>query len=155
MLILRYESHIPTSILTHSARIILPVLLFGNLVLARETDQFTTPRAPLNDLGPKLSRKVVGIIEADRTGEDPELVLSRWDGRNFLVSRLVRWINKLPVAERPFSFRPSLSGSIFRLVLAPLPISFFFDAPTVRVHGYYLGADVVRLGAPRIAGSAR
>lgn len=115
------------------------ILCCSRVAFARETDQFTTPHGPLMDVGPRLSRKVVEIIEADHSGEDPEVVLSRWDGRNFLVSRLVRWIT----AERRVGFRPSLSGSIFRLVLAPLPVSFFFDAPTVRVHGYYMGTDKI------------
>ena len=41
------------------------------------------------------------------------------------------------------SFRPNLFASIYRLALSPLPASFLFDAPTVRVHGYYLGTDKI------------
>ena len=42
----------------------LVVLILGSFDVARatETDQFTTPKAPLHDIGPILSRKVVEII---------------------------------------------------------------------------------------------
>ena len=125
------------------ALLISSILSCGHVALARETDQFTTPSAPLHDFGPELSRKVVEIIESDRTGDDPERVLSRWVGHNFFSSRLTRWMNKLRVAEHPASFRPSVFASIYRRALSPLPASFLFDAPTVRVHGYYLGADKI------------
>ncbi len=119
------------------------ILSLSHLALARETDQFSTPSAPLHDMGAKLSRKVVEIIESDRTGDGPERVLSRWDGRNFYESRLVRWMNKHQAGDRRESFRPGAFASIFRLALSPLPGSFFFDAPTVRLHGFYMGSDKI------------
>ncbi len=125
------------------ALLISSILSSCHVALARETDQFTTPRAPLHDFGPELSRKVVEIIESDRTGDDPERVLSRWVGNYFFSSRLVRWMNKLRVAEHPASFRPSVFASIYRRAVSPLPASFVFDAPTVRIHGYYMGTDKI------------
>ena len=110
---------------------------------ATETDQFTTPREPLYDIGPELSRKVVQIIESDRTGRDPERVLFEWVGRNVFTSRVVRWVKGIRVAETPVRFRPRLFGSIYRMALSPLPASFVIDAPTVRIHGYYVGTDKI------------
>jgi hypothetical protein len=131
------------------ARLIRLTLLASSLLaachvaLATETDQFTTPRVPLCDIGPELSRKVVEIIESDRTGDDPERVLSEWIGRNIFECRLVRWAKNIRVAEGPVVFRPSVFDSIYRVALSPVPASFLFDSPTVHVHGYYLGTDKI------------
>lgn len=123
--------------------LVLSVIASGNVAFATETDQFTTPRTPLYDIGPKLSRKVVEIIESDRTGRDPDVVLSEWVGHNFVTSRLVRWVKSIRVAEGPVTFLPIAPTSIYRLALAPAPATFLFDSPTVRVHGYYLGTDKI------------
>jgi hypothetical protein len=119
------------------------ILAAGHVALATETDQFTTPRVPLYDIGPELSRKVVEIIESDRTGDDPERVLSEWIGHNVFACRLVRWAKNIRVAEGPVVFRPSVFDSIYRVALSPVPASFLFDSPTVHVHGYYLGTDKI------------
>jgi hypothetical protein len=119
------------------------IFLGGPLAFAKETDQFTTPRKALRDVGPELSRKVVRIIESDRTGDDPERILSRWVGHNIFDSRISRWVKKIRTADGPVSFRPSVSGSIYRWTFSPLPASFLIDSPTVRVHGYYLGTDKI------------
>jgi len=119
------------------------VLVTGPVALATETDQFTTPRAPLYDIGPELSRKVVEIIEADHTGDDPDLVLSRWVGRNVFSSRLARWVKESRVAEGSVSFRPRVFASIYRVAFSPVPASFVFNSPTVNLHGYYMGADKI------------
>ena len=68
-------------------------------------------------LGPTLSRRVVEIIESDRSGNTPEESLS--------------------------TFRPRVYASIYRTVASPMPASFWFDAPTVRLHGYYMGTDKI------------
>jgi hypothetical protein len=47
------------------------------VALAIETDQFTTPIVSLYDIGPELSRKVVEIIQSDRSGGDPNPQVSR------------------------------------------------------------------------------
>jgi hypothetical protein len=120
------------------------LLLSGNPVMfATETDQFTTPVVPLNDVGPQLSRKVVEIIESDRTGDDPERILYRWVGRNVISSRPARWLKALSVADGPTRFRPRVFGSIYRTTLSPLPASFVFDSPTVHLFEYYLGTDKI------------
>jgi len=119
------------------------ILPAADVALATETDQFTTPRAPLYDIGPMLSRKVVEIIESDRSGDDPERVLSKWVGRNVFASRLVRWVREIRVAEGPVTFQPSVFESIYREALSPTPASFLFDSPTVHIHGYYLGTDKI------------
>ena len=52
--------------------LLLPVLLApGRVAFGTETDQFTTPRARFFDIGPDLSRKVVDIIESNRTAISP------------------------------------------------------------------------------------
>ena len=119
------------------------ILAAGHVALATETDQFTTPTVPLYDIGPELSRKVVEIIESDRTGDDPERVLSAWVGHNIFASRLVSWVKKIRVAEGPVSFLPSVFASIYRVALSPTLASFLFDSPTVHIHGYYLGTDKI------------
>ena len=119
------------------------ILAAGHVALATETDQFTTPTVPLYDIGPKLSRKVVEIIESDRTGDDPERVLSAWVGHNIFASRLVSWVKKIRVAEGPVSFLPSVFASIYRVALSPTLASFLFDSPTVHIQGYYLGTDKI------------
>jgi hypothetical protein len=110
---------------------------------ATETDQFTTPRTPLHDIGPELSRKIVRIIESDRSGEGPETVLSGWVGRNFIASRITRWAKGIRAADRQVGFRPNAFRSIYRLAFSPVPASFLFDSPTVRLHGYYFGTDKI------------
>jgi len=118
------------------------ILAAGDAVLAMETDQFTTPRSSLRDIGPTLSRKVVEIIESDRTGEDPELVLYKWVGRNIFTSRLGGWVRHIR-AEGPVLFRPNVFGSIYRRAFSPVPLAFFFDSPTVNLYGYYVGTDKI------------
>ncbi len=119
------------------------LLIAGRVASGTETDQFTTPRTPLYDIGPELSRKVVEIIESDRTGRDPEQILFEWVGRNVFASRIVKWVNGIRVAEAPVRFRPGLFSSIYRATLSPVPASFLIDAPTIRVHGYYVGTDKI------------
>jgi hypothetical protein len=118
-------------------------LAFAFPLLATETDQFTTPPTPLRDIGPELSRKIVEIIESDPTGRDPERVLSRWVGRNMVASRLVRWVRAMPVSGSPDRYLPPLTGSIYRRVRSPVPRGFRYNAPTVLVHGYYMGTDKI------------
>ncbi|MEI9814305.1 MAG: hypothetical protein WDO18_17410 [Acidobacteriota bacterium] len=115
----------------------------GHVALATETDQFTTPPTPLYDIGPMLSRKIVEIIESDRSGDDPARIVSKWVGRNVLSSRLSKWIKEIRVAEGPVEFRPSVLDSIYRVAPSPAPASFLFDSPTVYVHGYYMGTDKI------------
>ena len=111
--------------------------------LATETDQFTAPIVPLSDVGPELSRKVVEIIESDRSGRDPERVLFAWVGRNVFASRLVRWVREIRVTEPPVGFRPHFFRSIYGTAFSPLLLSFLFDSPTVNLDGYYLGTDKI------------
>jgi hypothetical protein len=119
------------------------ILAASHVALATETDQFTTPTVPLYDIGPTLSRKVVEIIESDHTGDNPEQVLSAWAGRNVFASRPTRWVKDIQVAESPVLFRPSVFDSVYRLAFSPVPASFWFDSPTVNLHGYYMGTDKI------------
>jgi hypothetical protein len=114
----------------------------SHMAFATETDQFTTPPAPLYDMGPALSRKVVGIVESDRTGKDPERILAGWVGRSILKSRLTIWVKGFQ-AEAPVDFRPPVHDSIYRIALSPAPGSFAFDSPTVSLHGFYMGTDKI------------
>lgn len=117
--------------------------LIGRVAFALETDQFTTPRVPLYDIGPQLSRKIVEIIESGGKDQEPDQILYRWVGRNILTSRLAKWVKGIRVEEGPVTFRPGPFGSIYKVALAPLPATFFFDSPTVYVHGYYFGSDKI------------
>jgi len=113
------------------------------VVSATETDQFTTPPKRLHDIGPPLSRRIVEIIESDRSGDTPEVILFRSVGHRLLSSRLARWVRQIRNEDAPVAFRPSVFSSIYRTVVAPMPASFWFDAPTVCVHGYYMGTDKI------------
>ncbi|MBI4890374.1 MAG: hypothetical protein HY821_07090 [Acidobacteria bacterium] len=111
---------------------------------ATETDQFTTPPAPRNHLGPHLSRKIVRIIEeSNRPNDDPERILMDWVGHNVFASRLVRWIKEIRAAAGPVTFLPHIHNSIYRIALSPAPASFLFDSPTIHVHGAFLGTDKI------------
>src|SRR6186713_1286062 len=85
----------------------------GRSALAMETDQFTTPHTPLHDIGPALSRKIAELIEADRTGGDPERVLYAWVGSNIFVSRLGHWLKEVRVADGQVRFLPNVFDSIY------------------------------------------
>jgi hypothetical protein len=112
-------------------------LLFAvSVAHATETDQFTPPKAALKDIGPELSRKVVEIIEADRTGGDPEQILAKWAGHNLFASRPAMLVKKS-------GFRPNVFGSIYRLAFSPVPAAFLFDSPTVNLHGHHVGSDKI------------
>ena len=100
------------------------LLLAANVVQATETDQFTTPPSPLMDIGPMLSRKVVEIIESDRTGKNPERILADWVGRSIFESRLTIWVKQLRTEDGRVDFRPSMFESVFRTALSPAPASF-------------------------------
>ncbi len=111
-------------------------------MLAMETDQFTTPRASLPDIGPSLSHKVVEIIENDRSGNDPERILYQWVGRNIFRSRMGAWVKSIRL-ESPVRYRPSVFCSIYRTAFSPVLLAFFFDSSTVNLHGYYVGTDKI------------
>jgi hypothetical protein len=119
------------------------VVATAQAAAAMETDQFTTPRAPLYDIGPTLSRKISDIIESDRSGRDPERVLSEWVGSNIFVSRLVGWVKQIRGEEGAAGFLPSVFGSIYGRAFSPAPFSFLFDSPTVKIYGFYLGTDKI------------
>jgi hypothetical protein len=123
--------------------LIASVLAAAGSAAAMETDQFTTPRAPLYDIGPTLSRKISDIIESDRTGHDPEQVLSDWVGSNIFVSRLVSWVKQIRVEGGTVGFLPNVFRSIYARAFSPVPFSFVFDSPTVNIHGFYLGTDKI------------
>lgn len=122
---------------------ILAILAAGHQALGSETDQFTTPRAPLYDIGPRLSRKVVEVIESGRKDLTPEQNISHWAGRNIFTSHPSRWVKTLRADAGQVTFRPNPLASIYRVALSPLPATFFFDSPTVHVHGYYMGTDKI------------
>ena len=119
------------------------VLATEEAVLAMETDQFTTPPAPLYDIGPALSRKIVAVIESDRTSSDPERVLSEWIGSNIFASRVVRWVKHIRVGDSQVRFLPNVFDSIYGPVFSLVPATFLFDSPTVNVHGFYVGTDKI------------
>ena len=119
-------------------------ILFALPALAMETDQFTVPKAPLYDLGPQLSRKIIGIIEGDESGHAPAQILVDWIGHNIFASNIVSWVAHVQAPEGKVRFGPSVLKSIYSLVVfSPVPGSFFFNSPTVNAFGTYLGTDKI------------
>ncbi len=99
---------------------------------ATETDQFTTPKAPLHNIGPELSRKVVEIIESDHTGHDPS---------EFSLTGLPQPLLHAPLARSEVGRLPSprLRFHLSRGLL--VSATFLAASPTVNAYGYYLGTD--------------
>jgi hypothetical protein len=64
----------------YSLTLLASVFLAAETALAMQTDQFTTPAAPLSDIGPLLSRKIADILESTPADRDPELVLHGMHG---------------------------------------------------------------------------
>src|SRR3954464_4089655 len=103
LLVVRARAH-----LNRLALVLFSSVLASHPARATETDQFTVPKRPLYDIGPQLSRKIAEILEADRSGEDPERVLSEWVGHKVLSSRVTHWVKDLRPEDGPVGFRPNI-----------------------------------------------
>src|SRR5262249_45398074 len=133
---------------------------------ASETDQFTLPDAPLQELGPELSAKTLEILSAEvtRINEDiarsrrkkPQAAIPPLDeerlaqtffqrtGVGLPESTLERYIRYGDLPGKNLRFMPSPFASVYAWVLTPVPFALVvFSSPTVRLYGVDLGTDKI------------
>lgn len=130
---------------------------------ATETDQFTLPPQPLDDLGPDLAAMVRKILSAEivqlnaristRTQVQSEAAPDPIDEREFLrhvyeetgvgipETTIERAIHYGAFPGRIVRFMPGLNDSIYAWTFSPFPFTHLFDCPTIRVYGIDLGTD--------------
>jgi hypothetical protein len=132
---------------------------------AFETDQFTLPPQPLDDLGPDLAAMVRGILHAEvaelnarvseRMRDRPDGVAEAIDETEFL--KRVYQKTGIGILETPIEiaihygdfpgrnvrFKPSLDESIYTGTFSPFVLTHLFDVPTVRLYGVDLGTDKI------------
>lgn len=132
---------------------------------ATETDQFTLPPQPLDDLGPDLAaivRKILRVEIAqlnarifERTRVQSEATPDPNDEKEFLryvyeqtgiglfgtiIEGAIRYGN---FPGRNVHFKPSLNDSVYARTLAPFLLTHWFDCPTIRLYGIELGTDKI------------
>jgi hypothetical protein len=132
---------------------------------ASETDQFTLPPQPLDDLGPDLAAIVRGILHtevaelnarlSERRGDPPDGVAEGIDeadflkrvyqetGTGLLETPIERAIHYGDFPGRNVRFKPSLDESIYTGTFSPFLLTHLFDVPTVRLYGIDLGTDKI------------
>jgi hypothetical protein len=134
---------------------------------ASETDQFTLPSPPLDDLGRDLGARVLEIIGAEtaklnlridekmqgnaRTATEPvderEFVTDVYEqvGVGVPESTLERAIRYGSFPGRRVLFQTGYSESIYAWVFAPVPFALMpaASSPTVRLYGLDLGTDKI------------
>ena len=133
---------------------------------ATETDQFTLPPAPLDDLGPDLGAIVLDILRAEiaqvnlrieeRMRADPKAAFEPPNEREFAThvyeqtgvglpeSTVERTLRYGDFAGRNVRFKPSLGDSIYAWVGAPFPLAHLMtDCPTIRLYGIDIGTDKI------------
>jgi hypothetical protein len=134
--------------------------------LATETDQFTLPPTPLDDLGPDLGAIVLDIIRAEvaqfnarideRIQLDAKSAREPINEREFAThvyeqtgvglpeSTVERTLRYGAFPGRTVRFKPALADSIYAWVFAPFPLSHLMtDCPTIRLYGIDLGTDKI------------
>jgi hypothetical protein len=133
---------------------------------ATETDQFTLPPMPLDDLGSEFGAIVLEILRAEiaelnariheRTQFHPQAISGTINEREFLArvyeqtgvglpeSTVERMIRYGAFPGRNVQFKPSLGDSIYAWVFAPFPLAHLTtDCPTIRLYGINLGTDKI------------
>ncbi len=134
---------------------------------ASETDQFTLPDPPLDDLGRDLGAKVLEIIGGEtarlnlrideRMQGDPRAAAEPVDEREFVTrvygqvgvgvpeSTLERAIRYGEFPGRNVRFQTGYAESIYAWVFAPVPFALMpaASSPTVRLYGLDLGTDKI------------
>jgi len=134
---------------------------------ASETDQFTLPSPPLDDVGRDLGARVIEIIGAEtaklnlRIDEkmqgNPRAATEAVDERDFVTgvyeqvgvgvpeSTLERAIRYGTFPGRRVLFQTGYSESIYAWVFAPVPFALMpaASSPTVRLYGLDLGTDKI------------
>jgi len=147
------------------ARIVaLAVGLASAAALATETDQFTLPPKPLDDLGPEMGAVVVRVLReavtqlnadlAERRLRNPQAGLEPRDERKLAthlfeetgsgmpeatMERILRYGN---YGNRNVRFTPSYFDTIYVGAFSPYPLAHITtDCPTIRLYGIDLGTD--------------
>jgi hypothetical protein len=135
-------------------------------VRATETDQFTLPPRPLDDLGPDLGLLVLGILRTEvaqlntiidaRAQLNPKAATEPIKEREFVThiyeqtgvglpeSTIERELRYGAFTGRNVRFQPAYADSIYAWVAAPFPLSHLMtDCPTIRLYGIDLGTDKI------------
>lgn len=136
-------------------------------VHASETDQFTLPNPPLDDVGRDLGARVLEVLAGEtaklnlRIDEkiqgDPRAAVDAIDERDFVThiyeqvgvgvpeSTLERTIRYGEFPGRNVRFQTGYSESIYAFVFAPVPFALMpaASSPTVRLYGLDLGTDKI------------
>lgn len=133
---------------------------------ATETDQFTLPPAPLDDIGRDLGGMVIEILRdevahlnqriAEREALDPRSGHKPTDEREFAYKVYERTGVGLPESTlerearygafggRNVRFKPAYADSIYAWVVSPFPLAHVTtDCPTIRVYGIDMGTDKI------------
>ena len=136
------------------------------IALATETDQFTLPPRPLDDLGPDLGTMVLEILHNEiallnariigRARDRPDAAPEPVNEREFLahvyeqtgiglpeptIERAIRY-GDFP--GRDVRFKPNLGDSIYAGAHTPVPFAHLMsDCPTIRLYGVDLGTDKI------------
>lgn len=132
---------------------------------ATETDQFTLPPRPLDDLGPDLAAIVRRILRAEiallnarivdrrqvqsEAAPDPndeqEVLRHVYEqtGIGFFETTIERTIRYGDFPGRNVRFKPDLNDSIYAGTVAPFLFTHLFDCPTIRLYGIDLGTDKI------------
>lgn len=144
--------------------IALAATLTLGIARATETDQFTLPPRPLDDLGRDVGALVLDIVRAEvaelneriaeRRLRDPRADLEARDKRMFAthvyeqtgvgvpeatMERIVRYGD---YGNRNVRFAPSYFDTIYKWVASPYPLSHITtNCPTIRLYGIDMGTD--------------
>jgi len=133
---------------------------------ATETDQFTLPPAPLDDLGPDLGAIVLDILRAEvaqlnvkideriqlNQRPEPEATIEaelvkhvyEQTGVGLPESTVERALRYGTFPGRNVRFKPAYTDSIYAWVAAPFPLSHMMtDCPTIRLYGVDQGTDKI------------
>ena len=133
---------------------------------ATETDQFTLPPKPLDDLGPDFGAMVLAVLRSEvsqlntridqRIEFDPKAATEPIKEREFVThvyeqtgvglpeSTIERELRYGAFPGRNVRFQPAYVDSIYAWVAAPFPLAHMMtDCPTIRLYGIDLGTDKI------------
>lgn len=133
---------------------------------ATETDQFTLPSRPLDDLGPDMGAMVLAVLRTEiaqlnarideRVQLNPQAAAEPIKEREFVThifeqtgvglpeSTIERALRYDTFAGRNVRFQPAYTDSIYAWVTAPFALSHLMtDCPTIRLYGIDLGTDKI------------
>lgn len=130
---------------------LLAIYLLTTCAHAQETDQYSVPPIPLEDMGAEIGREAMeNLKEAlqETWGSAKKLnaaEISRAIGKKLMTpfsAPVDLWTGKTESRlGRPISFSPPYQESAFYGMQSPLPFAFRFTAPTIRAFSVYFGTD--------------